>query len=69
MIKNYMALNHYKMTLIFKAFGIMKQMPILNKKTENFKNNMLEQVQTVLGVIRDTQDLDERVCQNFIRSR
>lgn len=47
----------------------MKQMPILNKKTENFKNNMLEQVQTVLGVIRDTQDLDERVCQNFIRSR
>jgi len=44
MIKNYMALNHYKMTLLFKAFEKVKQVPILNKKSENFRNSVLDQV-------------------------
>ena len=60
-----MALNHYRMTLLFKAMDSFKRFSSQNKAEDQLKTAVLGQVQDVLSLIKNTEDKHETACIKF----
>jgi hypothetical protein len=64
-IKNYMALNHYKLTLILKAFRQLKALGLQRAAVEMLVGMFRQRMETALGSIAQATSKQALVCDEY----